>query len=40
MNNRESLYMSCLERNTHVFSQDPTVHRYNPFVTPAWPATR
>lgn len=25
------LYMSCLERNTHVFSQDPTVHRYNQF---------
>ena len=23
------LYMSCLERNTRVFSQDPTVHRYN-----------
>jgi hypothetical protein len=26
--NRESLYMSCLERNTRVFSQDPTVCRY------------
>ena len=23
--------LSCLERNTHVFSQDPTVHRYNSF---------
>ena len=22
-------YMSCLERNTRVFSQDPTVHRYS-----------